>query len=88
MVNDRVMKIKSAVVGFKKIGDSDRIDYFAGEAAALHGHLENIHDKAVELNEREENLDSTPTEFLELERLMKEFSLIFQLWTNIFRFNF
>ena len=46
MVNDRVMKIKSAVVGFKKIGDSDRIDYFAGEAAALHGHLENIHDKA------------------------------------------
>ena len=82
MVNDRVMKIKSAVVGFKKIGDSDRIDYFAGEAAALHGHLENIHDKAVELNEREENLDSTPTEFLELERLMKEFSPIFQLWTT------
>ena len=48
----------------------------------MHGHLENIHDKAVELNEREENLDSTLTEFMELERLMKEFSPIFQLWTT------
>ena len=81
------MKIKSAVVGFKKIGDSDRIDYFAGEAAVLHGHLENIHDKAVELNEREENPDSSPTEFLELERLY-EFSPIFQLWTTYSGFNF
>ena len=28
MLNNQVMKIKSAVIGFKKVGDSNRIDYF------------------------------------------------------------
>ena len=62
------------VVKFRKFGDYEKVDYFAGEAAAVHGHLENIHDKAVELNEREINLDSSPTEFMDLERIMRDFS--------------
>ena len=60
-VDERVHNIKMEVVKFRKFGDYEKVDYFAGEAAAVHGHLENIHDKAVELNEREINLDSSPT---------------------------
>jgi hypothetical protein len=81
-VDERVRNIKMEVVKFRKFGDYEKVDYFAGEAAAVHGHLENIHDKAVELNEREINLDSSPTEYMDLERIMRDFSPYFKLWTT------
>ena len=81
-VDERVHNIKMEVVKFRKFGDYEKVDYFAGEAAAVHGHLENIHDKAVELNEREINLDSSPTEYMDLERIMRDFSPYFKLWTT------
>ena len=81
-VDERVHNIKMEVVKFRKFGDYEKVDYFAGETTAVHGHLENIHDKAVELNEREINLDSSPTEFMDLERIMRDFSPYFKLWTT------